>query len=182
MSAFEWIAIVALFFFAILLAWLGSKDRRWLFLGIAVYVIVPLLHTFGLPKIEVTGEVRGLYDFVENVDQARVELVVADGPRTCPWMKARPARGGLERGPMTPSERFVCDPRRPWLWVGATVLQDLEHAIEFVKKGEKTEAWQIDGITGATISSKTVAAMVNDSAQKIIPLVVKHLDQFKEAK
>ena len=69
---------------------------------------------------------RVLYDFVENVDQARVELVVADGPRACPWMKARPARGGLERGPMTPTQRFVCDPQRPWLWVGATVLQDLE--------------------------------------------------------
>jgi len=27
---------------------------------------------------------------------------------------------------MTPEERFVCDPRRPWLWVGATVLTDLE--------------------------------------------------------
>ena len=27
---------------------------------------------------------------------------------------------------MTPPERFVCDPRRPWLWVGATVLADLE--------------------------------------------------------
>jgi len=69
---------------------------------------------------------RVLYDFVENVDQAHVELVVADGPQECPWMKASPARGGLEHGPMTPAERFVCDPRRPWLWVGATVLQDLE--------------------------------------------------------
>ena len=27
---------------------------------------------------------------------------------------------------MTPRERFVCDPRRPWLWVGATILADLE--------------------------------------------------------
>jgi len=69
---------------------------------------------------------RVLYDFVENVDQAHVELVVADGPQACPWTKASPARGGLEHGPMTPAERFVCDPRRPWLWVGATVLQDLE--------------------------------------------------------
>jgi len=73
MSALEWIAIVALFFFAILLAWLGSKDRRWLFLGIAVYVIVPLLHTFGLPKVAVTGEVRGLYDFIEKLAARQME-------------------------------------------------------------------------------------------------------------
>jgi len=71
MSTGEWFAIVGLFFFAILLAWLGSKDRRWLFLGIAVYVIVPLVHTFGLPKIEVTGEVRGLYDFVEKLAEKK---------------------------------------------------------------------------------------------------------------
>ena len=69
---------------------------------------------------------RVLYDFVENVEQARVELCRATASATCPWMSARPSRGGLEHGPMTPTERFVCDPRRPWLWVGATVLQDLE--------------------------------------------------------
>ena len=69
---------------------------------------------------------RVLYDFVENIDQARVELAVADGFRDCPWMTARPSRGGLAHGPMTPTRRFVCDSRRPWLWVGATVLQDLE--------------------------------------------------------
>ena len=67
-----------------------------------------------------------VYDFVENVEHAHVELVIADGSRACPWKEARPARGGLGHGPMTPRERFVCDPRRPWLWVGATVLQDLE--------------------------------------------------------
>jgi len=71
MSTGEWFAIVGLFFFAIFLAWLGSKDRRWLFLGIAVYVIVPLVHTFGLPKIAVTGEVKGLYDFVEKLAEQK---------------------------------------------------------------------------------------------------------------
>jgi len=67
-----------------------------------------------------------LYDFVENIEHAQVELVADDGSRACPWKEARPSRGGLGHGPMTPRERFVCDPRRPWLWVGATVLQDLE--------------------------------------------------------
>jgi hypothetical protein len=67
-----------------------------------------------------------LYDFVENVENAEVELAASDGSKACPWTSARPAPGGLGHGPMTPSERFVCDPQRPWLWVGATVLQDLE--------------------------------------------------------
>jgi len=67
-----------------------------------------------------------LYDFVENIGNARVELVAEGGVEVCPWTRARPARGGLGHGPMTPPERFVCDARRPWLWVGPTVLQDLE--------------------------------------------------------
>jgi hypothetical protein len=71
-----------------------------------------------------TDEVR--YDFVEEVEHAKVELVRAGGSQDCPWVSARPSRGGLGHGPMAPPERFVCDPQRPWLWVGATVLQDLE--------------------------------------------------------
>ena len=67
-----------------------------------------------------------IYDFVEEISGAKVELVRADRSKACPWVAARQAPGGLERGPMTPGERFVCDPRRPWLWVGATVLADLE--------------------------------------------------------
>jgi len=67
-----------------------------------------------------------LYDFVENVEHAEVEIVAGDRSKACPWLRASPSRAGLGRGPMTPEERFVCDPRRPWLWVGATVMQDLE--------------------------------------------------------
>jgi hypothetical protein len=69
---------------------------------------------------------RVLYDFVEELEHATVELESDEGARPCPWSRARPGRGGLERGPMMPSERFICDRKRPWLWVGATVLADLE--------------------------------------------------------
>ena len=71
-----------------------------------------------------TNEV--LYDFVENIEHADVELDAREGSQACPWKTARPLRGGLGHGPMTPWQRFVCDPRRPWLWVGATILNDLE--------------------------------------------------------
>jgi hypothetical protein len=69
---------------------------------------------------------RVLYDFVENLEAAAVELETDTGPRPCAWSTAGPGRGGLERGPMTPASRFICDASRPWLWVGATVLADLE--------------------------------------------------------
>lgn len=67
-----------------------------------------------------------IYDFVEEISGAKVELVRPKRSKACPWLALRQSPGGLERGPMTPRERFVCDPRRPWLWVGATVLADLE--------------------------------------------------------
>lgn len=67
-----------------------------------------------------------LYDFVEEIDEAVVELATDRGPHRCPWSVAQPGRGGLERGPMMPAERFICDRGRPWLYVGATILTDLE--------------------------------------------------------
>lgn len=67
-----------------------------------------------------------IYDFVEQVQRAEVELPGAEGSQPCTWTRGRSSRGGLGQGPMTPEERFICDPERPWLWVGATVLTDLD--------------------------------------------------------
>lgn len=69
---------------------------------------------------------RVLFDFVEKVGDARVEILDQGTLVSCPWTRARPDPGGLERGPMRPEERFVCDSKRPWLWVGPTVLADLD--------------------------------------------------------
>lgn len=49
--------------------------------------------------------------------------------------------------------------------------QELAHPIEFVKPGSKTSPWQIDGITGATISSQAVAEMLRESVVEWIPRV-----------
>jgi electron transport complex protein RnfG len=56
---------------------------------------------------------------------------------------------------------------------------ELSHAIEFVKPGLKTEPWQIDGITGATISSRAIADMLRDSTAKWMPHVQARLKDFK---
>lgn len=47
----------------------------------------------------------------------------------------------------------------------------LLNAIMTVKEGEKTEPWQIDGITGATITSEAIGEIINDSANAWIPLL-----------
>lgn len=47
----------------------------------------------------------------------------------------------------------------------------LRHNIEAVKSGAKTSPWQVDGITGATISSKAIARILDQSSAQWLPLV-----------
>jgi electron transport complex protein RnfG len=51
----------------------------------------------------------------------------------------------------------------------------LENAIIPVKHGTKTAPWQIDAISGASISSNAVARMLNDSGQQSVPLIINNL-------
>lgn len=48
------------------------------------------------------------------------------------------------------------------------------HKIIAVKNGKKTEAWQIDGITGATISSKAIADILQKSTTRVLPMIHKN--------
>jgi Na+-translocating ferredoxin:NAD+ oxidoreductase subunit G len=56
----------------------------------------------------------------------------------------------------------------------------VEQPITAVKQGEKTEDWQIDGITGATISSAAVAKILNDSVSVWAPRILGRLDDFHQ--
>lgn len=58
----------------------------------------------------------------------------------------------------------------------------LANAIKVVKHGSKQNPWEIDAIAGATVTSRAVARGVNDSAQKLVPLLAPHLDKLKETK
>lgn len=53
----------------------------------------------------------------------------------------------------------------------------LANAIVTVKHGAKSKPWQIDAISGATVSSKAVGKAVNDSAQQVLPTVHRHLSE-----
>jgi len=55
---------------------------------------------------------------------------------------------------------------------------ELEHTIEFVKPEQKNAAWQIDGISGATISSRATANMLSESSAHWIPRVRTHRADF----
>ena len=53
---------------------------------------------------------------------------------------------------------------------GTTVL----HPIETVKHGKKTESWQIDAISGATITSTAIGRALKDSTRSMLPLLAQH--------
>ena len=56
---------------------------------------------------------------------------------------------------------------------------ELAHPIEFVKPDKKDAPWQIDGISGATITSRATAGMLRDSSQKWIPRVYPRRADFQ---
>lgn len=55
----------------------------------------------------------------------------------------------------------------------------LIHSIKTVKSGTKTEPWQIDGITGATISSRAIGDILDNSTKKWLPIIQKRLDDLR---
>ncbi|MBC8258081.1 MAG: FMN-binding protein [SAR324 cluster bacterium] len=54
----------------------------------------------------------------------------------------------------------------------------LLNPIETVKHGRKTADWQIDSISGATVSSNAIGKMLRESTKKMLPLLIKHLHKI----
>jgi electron transport complex protein RnfG len=55
---------------------------------------------------------------------------------------------------------------------------ELKNEIITVKQGKKTQKWEIDGITGATVTSRAVGNILNNSAQEWIPKIYKNVNSF----
>ncbi|MBO0612136.1 RnfABCDGE type electron transport complex subunit G [Thiothrix fructosivorans] len=58
----------------------------------------------------------------------------------------------------------------------------LANAIVTVKHGSKKNPWEVDAISGATISSRAIAKGLNGSAQEVLPKVVPLLSTIEGAK
>jgi electron transport complex protein RnfG len=56
------------------------------------------------------------------------------------------------------------------------------HPITVVKHGTKKKAWEIDAISGATISSRAVGRMLQRSVQEMVPVVVRNRDRIERAR
>jgi len=55
----------------------------------------------------------------------------------------------------------------------------LANAVKTVKHGSKQHPWEIDAISGATITSKAVGRGINESAQQLLPKLVPHLGELQ---
>jgi electron transport complex protein RnfG len=54
----------------------------------------------------------------------------------------------------------------------------LANAVKVVKHGTKQNPWEIDAISGATVTSKAIGRGINESAQKLLPTLVPNLDKL----
>ncbi len=55
----------------------------------------------------------------------------------------------------------------------------LANAIVTVKEGEKTEDWQLDGITGATITSDAIGSILNQASSYWLPALERDAREFQ---
>ena len=58
----------------------------------------------------------------------------------------------------------------------------LVHPITTVKHGTKKNPWEIDAISGATVSSRAVGRMLQKSVQAAAPVIAKNLDRIQRGK
>lgn len=58
----------------------------------------------------------------------------------------------------------------------------LTQDIKTVRHGTKTQAWEIDAISGSTITSNAIGRMLNQSGQNFHPIIMQNLDRLKQGK
>jgi Na+-translocating ferredoxin:NAD+ oxidoreductase subunit G len=57
---------------------------------------------------------------------------------------------------------------------------DATHPITTVKHGTKKNPWEIDAISGATISSRAVGRLISKSVQETVPAIERNLDRIRK--
>jgi electron transport complex protein RnfG len=72
------------------------------------------------------------------------------------------------------------DPEQGGLYAGLNADGTaVEHPIETVRHGRKTQPWQIDAISGATVTSNAIGNGLRDSTQRFLPMLARHLHELE---
>jgi electron transport complex protein RnfG len=58
-------------------------------------------------------------------------------------------------------------------------LSALANQVKTVKHGAKNNPWEVEAITGATVTSKAVGKGINDSAQALLPKLLPHIEKLR---
>ena len=58
-------------------------------------------------------------------------------------------------------------------------LNAIKNKVNTVKDGTKTNPWEVDGITGATISSRAIGDILGKSTSEWIPVIYRNKEAFK---
>ncbi len=53
------------------------------------------------------------------------------------------------------------------------------HPIETVKHGTKTQPWEVDAISGATITSRAIGKGLHETTVTMVPLIAQHLSEIE---
>lgn len=59
-------------------------------------------------------------------------------------------------------------------------LSGLVNEVVQVKSGTKENPWEVDGITGATISSRAIGNIINSNAEVWVPRIYQYQEQFEK--
>jgi electron transport complex protein RnfG len=51
----------------------------------------------------------------------------------------------------------------------------ITNPVELVKHGKKTQGWEIEAITGATISSRAITSILATSTAQTVPVIMKNM-------
>jgi len=60
--------------------------------------------------------------------------------------------------------------------------KSIAHPVVLAKHGEKTQPWEIEAITGATISSRAITNIIEKSTAVSVPVIAANLNVLEEAK
>jgi electron transport complex protein RnfG len=61
-------------------------------------------------------------------------------------------------------------------------MKAVANAIKVVKHGSKQNAWEIDAISGSTVTSKAVGKGIRESTEKLLPKLLPNIAKLKEGK
>nr|VFK26415.1 MAG: electron transport complex protein RnfG [Candidatus Kentron sp. MB]VFK30431.1 MAG: electron transport complex protein RnfG [Candidatus Kentron sp. MB]VFK75218.1 MAG: electron transport complex protein RnfG [Candidatus Kentron sp. MB] len=123
------------------------------------------------------GAAQGYQDIVRTLFGYKVDCECIVGMTV---LKSVDTPGLGDKGTVEKNKGFMANFRQ--LDVSLNESKDaVMHSIETVKQGTKTEDWQVDAMSGATITSRAIAKGIDNTVGKMLPLVVKNLAAIRLA-